>query len=168
MARALRVLALAALLPLASPSLAVEPGEPVPSISLPRLDESGKPVALSGLRGKVVYVDFWASWCLPCRISMPALDRLYKEHGAKGFEVVGVNKDVRPEDAERFLKRVPVTFVLVSDGSDIAAKAFHVKTMPSGYLVDRKGVVRHVHGGFTRSTSAELEEQVVKLLAEKP
>jgi thiol-disulfide isomerase/thioredoxin len=150
------------------PSWAVDPGSPAPSISMPRMDGSGKPVTLSAFRGKVVYVDFWASWCIPCRISMPTLDRLYKENSAKGFEVVGVNKDVRSDDAERFLKRVPVSFVLVSDSSDAAAKAFNVKTMPSGYLVDRKGVVRHVHGGFTRSTSDQLEQELRQLLAEKP
>jgi len=123
---------------------------------------------MSQFRGKVVYVDFWASWCIPCRVSMPSLDRLYKQHVARGFEVVGVNKDVRSEDAERFLKRVPVSFVLTADSSDAAAKAFAVKTMPSGYLVDRKGIVRHVHGGYTKSTTDELATQVEKLLAEAP
>lgn len=163
-----RALVLFALLAAALPAMAVDVGSTVPSISMPRMDDSGKSISLSSYRGKVVYVDFWASWCVPCRISMPTLDRLAKEHAAKGFEVVGVNKDVRADDAERFLKRVPVSFTLVGDSSDNAAKAFKVKTMPSGYLVDRKGVVRHIHGGFTRSTSDLLAEEVTKLLAEKP
>ena len=162
--RMLTVLAMALPVPLA----AVEPGAAAPTLSMPRMDDSSKSVSLSSMRGKVVYVDFWASWCIPCRISMPTLDRLAKEHAAKGFEVVGVNKDVRADDAERFLKRVPVSFVLVADSSDAAAKAFGVKTMPSGYLIDRKGTVRHVHGGFTRSTADALAEEVPKLLAEKP
>jgi len=163
-----RALAMFALLAVALPGAAVEVGNNAPSLSMPRLDDSGKNVTLASMRGKVVYVDFWASWCVPCRISMPTLDRLFKENAAKGFEVVGVNKDVRSDDAERFLKRVPVSFVLVADSSDSLAKAFNVKTMPSGYLIDRKGVVRHIHGGFTRSTSDALAEQVEKLLAEKP
>ena len=163
-----RVLAILAVLSVALPCAAVEVGANAPAVAMPRLDDSGKNVSLAGMRGKVVYVDFWASWCVPCRISMPTLDRLFKENAARGFEVVGVNKDVRSDDAERFLKRVPVSFVLVADSSDNLAKAFDVKTMPSGYLIDRKGVVRHIHGGFTRSTSDALAEQVEKLLAEKP
>ena len=168
MPKPVRALVLFALLAAALPAMAVDVGSTVPSISMPRMDDSGKSISLSSYRGKVVYVDFWASWCVPCRISMPTLDRLAKEHAAKGFEVVGVNKDVRADDAERFLKRVPVSFTLVGDSSDNAAKAFKVKTMPSGYLVDRKGVVRHIHGGFTRSTSDLLADEVTKLLAEKP
>jgi thiol-disulfide isomerase/thioredoxin len=163
-----RALAALAFAILAAPVAAVQVGAPAPSLPMPLMDDSGKSVRMSQFRGKVVYVDFWASWCIPCRISMPSLDRLYKQHVARGFEVVGVNKDVRTEDAERFLKRVPVSFVLVGDSSDAAAKAFAVKTMPSGYLVDRKGVVRHVHGGYTKSTSDELATQVEKLLAEAP
>ena len=160
--------ALLAFLAVPLPGVAVDVGSTVPSVSMPRMDDSGKSISLSSYRGKVVYVDFWASWCVPCRISMPALDRLAKENAAKGFEVVGVNKDVRADDAERFLKRVPVSFTLVGDSSDNDAKAYNVKTMPSGYLVDRKGVVRHIHGGFTRSTADLLAGEVEKLLAEKP
>ena len=163
-----RVLAAVAVAAFATPAVAVQVGAPAPSLAMPLMDDSGKSVRMSQFRGKVVYVDFWASWCIPCRVSMPSLDRLYKQHVARGFEVVGVNKDVRSEDAERFLKRVPVSFVLTADSSDAAAKAFAVKTMPSGYLVDRKGIVRHVHGGYTKSTTDELATQVEKLLAEAP
>ena len=168
MSNFVRVLAAFALAAFATPALAVQVGAPAPTLAMPLMDDSGKSVRMSQFRGKVVYVDFWASWCIPCRVSMPSLDRLYKQHVARGFEVVGVNKDVRSEDAERFLKRVPVSFVLTADSSDAAAKAFAVKTMPSGYLVDRKGIVRHVHGGYTKSTTDELATQVEKLLAEAP
>ena len=163
-----RAAAILVLLALGAPAHAAQPGSPAPSITLPLLGDSGKKVSLGGLRGKVVYVDFWASWCIPCRISMPSLDRLQREHAGRGFVVVGVNKDVRAEDAQRFLQRMPVSFTLVSDESDAAAKAFDVKSMPSGYLVDRKGIVRHVHGGFTRSTADTLAEEVRPLLEEKP
>jgi peroxiredoxin len=79
---------------------------------------------------------------------------------------VGFNKDVSNADAERFLQRVPVSFTLAQDEKDAAAKAFDVKAMPSGYLVDRKGVVRKVHRGFTAETAAELEHEVEELLKE--
>ena len=135
------------------PAWALESGEVAPTVP-------GAP------RGVVLYVDFWASWCVPCRQSLPALDALYRKHGPAGFAVVGVNKDVRAEDAKRFIQRVPVSFTWVADEGDALARGFGVKAMPSGYLVDRKGVIRQVHRGFTPETDVELEKQVRDLLAE--
>jgi peroxiredoxin len=145
---------------------AIEAGAPAPAVSAPRLDPSGAPVDLAALKGKVVYVDFWASWCVPCRLSMPTLDAMYRKHASQGFTVVGFNKDVEAADAQRFLQRVPVTFPLAFDSKDAVAKAFDVKAMPSGYLIDRKGVVRKVHRGFTEETAAALEKEVEELLGE--
>lgn len=162
----MRGLAFLVLAVLCSPAMAVEAGAPAPDLSGARLGEPSAPVSLAALRGQVVYVDFWASWCVPCRLSMPALDALYREHRARGFTVVGVNKDVSADDAARFLKRVPVTFPLVQDTGDRAATAFDVKAMPSGYLVDRRGVVRKVHRGFTAETAAELAKEIETLLKE--
>jgi len=157
--------ALAAWLAVAA-AQAVEPGSPVPAVGALPLGASGPAIELHALRGKVVYVDFWASWCVPCRLSMPRLDALHRKHSARGFIVVGVNKDAALADAERFLKRVPVGFLLAQDGDDALAKAFDVKAMPSGYLIDRRGVVRRVHRGFTGETAAALEREVEQLLAE--
>jgi len=158
--------ALAALAILASlPAAAVEAGMLAPPLSMAPL-EGGAPVTLAGLKGNVVYVDFWASWCVPCRLSMPTLEDLYQRNKARGFAVVGVNKDASASDARRFLARVPVTFALVQDGADAAARGFDVKAMPSGYLVDRKGVVRQVHRGFTAETGAALEKEIDSLLKE--
>ena len=148
-----------------SAACALEAGAPMPSLSAPRLGE-GAPVELAALKGKVVYVDCWASWCVPCRLSMPTLDALYRKHSAQGFTVVGFNKDVEAADAQRFLQRVTVSFPLVLDAKDAAAQAFDVRAMPSGYLVDRKGVVRKVHRGFTQETAATLENEIADLLAE--
>lgn len=144
--------------------MAMEAGAPAPAISAPPLRQADRPVDLSALRGQVVYVDFWASWCVPCRTSMPALEALARRFGPRGFVVVGVNKDASLEEAERFLRRVPVSFALVADPSDSAARAFGVKAMPSGYLVDRAGVVRHVHRGFTAQTALALEREIEALL----
>ena len=151
---------------LSTEAAALESGAPVPELALPRLDEPAQSLSLAGLRGNVVYVDFWASWCIPCRQSMPALDSLYRRNRSRGFAVVGVNKDVSNADAERFLKRVSVSFPLVRDAEDAMARAFGVKAMPSGYLVDRKGVVRKVHLGFTAETAAALETEIESLLKE--
>jgi len=151
---------------LSTQAAALESGAPVPQLALPRLDEPAQSLSLTGLRGNVVYVDFWASWCVPCRQSMPALDAMYRRNRGRGFSVVGVNKDVSRADAERFLKRVSVSFPLVRDTEDAVARAFGVKAMPSGYLVDRKGVVRKVHLGFTAETAAALETEIEALLKE--
>jgi len=148
-------------------AFALEAGDKLPDVTIPALRDSA-PVALAGFRGRVTYVDFWASWCVPCRESMPLLDTLYKRHRDAGFAVVGVNKDVSAVDAERFLKRVAVSFPLAADAKDAAARAFDVKAMPSGYLVDRKGVVRRVHRGFTAETAASLEREIESLLKESP
>jgi thiol-disulfide isomerase/thioredoxin len=160
--RKLLLLALTLLLPLAAN--AVAPGALAPDVSAPQLLQPGPPVALKSLRGNVVYVDFWASWCVPCRLSMPALDTLSHKYGAQGFRVVGVNKDVTGDDIDRFLKRVNVSFILLADKDDAIAKAFDVQAMPSGYLVDRKGIVRYIHRGFTAQTSLDLSKEIEALL----
>ena len=85
----------------------LEEGAPAPDLAIQRLGDPAKSLTLASLKGKVVYVDFWASWCVPCRLSMPALDTLYRRHAQSGFAVVGVNKDASAADAQRFLKRVP-------------------------------------------------------------
>jgi thiol-disulfide isomerase/thioredoxin len=162
----MRALACALALSFAPCALALEAGAPMPDLAAPRIDDPAQSLSLASLRGNVVYVDFWASWCVPCRLSMPALDALYKRNRARGFAVVGVNKDVSAADAQRFLAKVPVTFTLVSDGRDAAARAFDVKAMPSGYLVDRKGVVRKVHRGFTAETGDTLAREIDELLKE--
>jgi len=162
----MRRLAAALVIAFSQSVLAVEAGSAAPEFSAVRIDDPAHSLALSSLRGSVVYVDFWASWCVPCRLSMPALDALYREHRAHGFAVVGVNKDVSGEDAQRFLKRVPVSFALVGDTGDAAARAFDVKAMPSGYLIDRKGIVRKVHRGFTAETGEALRQEIEALLKE--
>ena len=150
-----------------SVSVAVKPGDRLPSVpALANIEEGGAPISLAALKGRVVYVDFWASWCVPCRLSMPALDALYRKHSARGFAVLGVNKDNTLADAQRFLARVPVGFALAEDGKDALARAFDVKAMPSGYLIDRRGVIRRVHRGFTAETAAALEREVEELLKE--
>lgn len=162
----MRAFACALAVAIAFPAIALEAGAPLPDLSAAQLGEPTRQVSLKSFKGQVMYVDFWASWCVPCRLSMPTLDSLYREHRARGFTVVGVNKDVSADDAARFLKRVPVTFPLVQDAADHAARAFDVKAMPSGYLVDRRGVVRKVHRGFTAETAAQLAKEIEALLKE--
>lgn len=125
-----------------------------------------KTFRLEQLRGQVVYVDFWASWCVPCRLSFPALDQLHKKYRAQGFEVVAVNQDTASADITRFLARHPVGFTLVADSDNSVARAYQVKAMPSGYLIDRKGKVRFVHRGFRNDSASTIDQQISQLLKE--
>lgn len=150
-------------------AFAAKPGERMPAVPpLANIEEGGPPISLAALKGKVVYVDFWASWCVPCRTSMPVVDEIYQRLGPHGFTVVGINKDDRFLDAQRFLKRVPVTFPVAADSGDTVVRAFSVTAMPSGYLIDRKGIVRQVHRGYTAETAKALEKDVEALLKEAP
>jgi|SRR5665213_1031040 len=122
---------------------------------------------LSAYRGKVVYVDFWASWCGPCRQSFPWLDDLVHEYMSQNFVVIGVNVDKDRDKAERFLSDTPVDFPILYDPKGELAAAYKVAGMPSGILIDRTGHVRFQHAGFSEKQKGLYEEQLQTLLAEK-
>lgn len=162
--RALPFIALAALAPPATPT---EPGEPAPAFQgLPLTGRAA--IRLEDYRGKVVYLDFWASWCAPCRQSLPWMERMHREFGAAGLEIIAVNVDEKPADALRFLKRFPVGFPVVTDRHGEIAALYNVQDMPSSYLIDRRGVVREVQRGFGRGHTAHLRTTIATLLREAP
>lgn len=133
---------------------AVEVGQAAPDFDLP--GASG-PVKLSALRGKVVYVDFWASWCGPCKQSFPWMNEMQTKYGAQGLTVVGINVDKNRTDAESFLKGTPAKFSVAYDDKGTAPTAYQIKGMPSSYLVDRDGKIIATHAGFRADESAALE-----------
>lgn len=137
-------------------------GSMAPEIAAADLD--GKGVRLSKLRGKVVLVDFWASWCAPCREELPVLDALYKKYRARGLEVIAVNQDRSRAKLTQFLRRVPLSFPVVHDENGSVAGRYSPPKMPSSYLIDRRGLVRHVQAGFRAKDRAALERQIVDLL----
>ena len=148
---------------------AADVGKPMPTVPpAPNFEAAKPPVDIQSHRGKVLYVDFWASWCVPCRTSMPALEELHKKYAARGLVVIGVNKDDRITDAQRFLQRYPATFMQATDADERVVKAFLVGAMPSGYLIDRKGIVRRIHTGFTPETAVSLDREIDSLLKEAP
>jgi peroxiredoxin len=144
---------------------AVEIGQTAPAFEGAAL-RGDAPVRLEEYRGKVVFLDFWASWCGPCRQSLPALERLRAEFAARGFEVLAVNVDENPADGLDFVKRYAVTYPLAADPGGAVAQMYDVKAMPSSYLIDRKGVVRHVHRGFRNSDLPGLRQTLGQLLGE--
>jgi len=144
---------------------ALETGQPPPACALKTFRE-GDALDLAQLKGKVVYVDFWASWCVPCSQSMGFLDGMRKQFKDQGLEVVGINLDENREDAEGFLERYPVKFTQTVDTEGECPNLFGVKAMPSSYLIDRKGIVRHVLLGYRTGDNDEIRSKIQALLAE--
>jgi thiol-disulfide isomerase/thioredoxin len=110
---------------------------PAPALSLERID--GAPLGPDDLRGKLVFLNFWATWCVPCRQEMPAMERLYQEFGKRGLDVVAVNFQESRSEIQGFLKTVPLSFPIALDSGGEAAHAFGVRGLPVTYLLDRDG-----------------------------
>jgi peroxiredoxin len=139
-------------------------GVPAPGFQLQSM--SGKPLALSDLKGQVVLINFWASWCGPCRQEMPILEQLYRSYQAAGFTLVGVNVEPSLGDARKFLKDTPVSFPILFDPESKVSKLYEVSGMPSTIIVDRNGVVRYVHHGYQPGDEGEYLNQVRALTSE--
>jgi thiol-disulfide isomerase/thioredoxin len=130
-------------------------------------DLAGLEVRISDAAGKVRVVDFWATWCDPCVEQMPLLDRLQREHGARGLAVFGVAVDEERAAVQAFLARVPVSFpVLFDPAGEGVAQRLEITRLPTTVLLDRAGVVRDVHMGYGAGDGARLEAKVLELLAE--
>ena len=144
-------------------ALAVDDGKPAPAFSLPALG-GGARVSLDQYKGKVVFVDFWASWCGPCRQSLPLYDALNTELAQRDFVVLAVNLDEEDADAEKFLREHPVHYTVLRDPAGAVPKAFGLVGMPTSYLIDAQGVVRAHHSGFDPSDIDKLRKEVHELL----
>jgi len=120
---------------------------------------------LGELKGKVVLVDFWASWCVPCRHSFPWMNEMQKKYGAQGLQIIGVNLDDDKKAADKFLRETPASFTLKFDPVGTLARKFDVQTMPSSYLLDASGNVIAKHFGFKLTEADAYEAQIKKALA---
>jgi|1186.fasta_scaffold73683_2 thiol-disulfide isomerase/thioredoxin len=123
--------------------------------------------SIAKLGGKVVYVDFWASWCVACLASFPFMDQMQRDLGPKGLQVVAVNLDQKPADAQRFLSTHRVGFPVALGSNEACAKQFGVGAMPSTFMVDRNGTIRAVHAGFRSGEGPAIRALIGKLLAER-
>jgi len=141
---------------------ALDVGAKMPGAALK--DLGGKPIDRSALAGKVVIVDFWASWCAPCKDELPALEALYTKYKDKGLIVIGVSVDSDLDKARALAKSLKLTFPNAHDAEHALAEQFDPPRMPSSYVIDQKGVVRHVHAGFRAGDEADIEREIRALL----
>jgi len=123
------------------------------------------PPELGEIKGKLLWVDFWASWCAPCRRSFPWLNQMQTKYGGQGLQVIGVNLDNDKSVADKFLKEVPARFTLKFDPAGKLAQKFDVQAMPSSFLLDAAGNVLATHAGFRLTDSAQYEAQIKTALA---
>jgi thiol-disulfide isomerase/thioredoxin len=121
---------------------------------------------LSAYRGKVVYLDFWASWCGPCKLSFPYMARLRQQYGSQGLVVVTVNLDKNRAQADAFLKTVGVTLPVTYDSAGMLAKQYKVSDMPTSVILDRTGKVRFTHKGFFLNKTTQYSAHVAQIVNE--
>jgi len=134
---------------------------------LPSLDSFKLEGKLPDTKGQVILLDFWASWCAPCKKSFPVMQELHKQYAARGLTIIAVSVDEKREDMDRFLKPMNVSFAIVRDGAHKLVAAADVPTMPTSMLIDRTGKIRYVHEGFAGDqTIKEYQEQIQLLLKE--
>ena len=145
----------------ASSAFALEKGAAAPQFDLQGM---GGAVQLAKLTGKVVYVDFWASWCGPCRQSFPWMNEMQAKYGARGLQIVGVNVDAKSEDAKTFLATTPAKFTIAFDPKGATPRQYGIKGMPSSVLIGPDGKVLLEHSGFREADRAELEAKIQSAL----
>lgn len=131
-------------------------------------DLPGSPVRqIDELHGKVVIIDFWASWCGPCRKSFPWLNQMQQKYQAQGLVILAVNEDEQREDANAFLKQYPAEFAVLFDQQGQVAQQYQLKGMPTTLVLDRQGQLKYSHIGFFESKTAQYEQDLQQLLAEE-
>jgi len=168
------LLAAALALPLAGLTRAAEPGELQPwtgKTDAPRIDllhPDGTRFDWDALRGKVVLVNFWATWCQPCVAEMPALQRLREQLGPEGFEVLGVNIREGPARIEPFVRKIGIRFPIVRDTDGAVTKAWGVGVYPTSFIVDRTGLIRYVLVGESEWTTPAVLSRIRPLLGPAP
>lgn len=138
--------------------------QPAPDFTLKTRD--GSNLKLSEYRGDVVMLNFWASWCGPCRKEMPLLEKIQQKYARLGFQLIGMNVDEDTAAAERFLKDVPVSFPIALDNTGSVSKQYNVKAMPTTVMIDRNGTVRHIHYGYKDGDEKTYEKMIKSLIRE--
>ena len=156
---------------LAALGLVLHASPPAPSKTLPDVavhDARGLSVRLTTFKGNIMLVDFWASWCPSCKASFPALDKLAQEYAPRGVTVLAINVDERRRDADAFLAEHPHSMTVLFDPKGAAPQAFDVVGMPSSFVIDRTGVIRFTHMGYSGAVAEQYRTELNTLLTEQP
>lgn len=161
-AGSLAVLALSLALPASVYGVGVQ--DSAPDFTLKSLE--GSNLRLEEYRGQVVLLNFWASWCGPCRQEMPLLDRLHHRYEDTGFAVLGVNVEGEVAPAQEIVDKTNVTFPILIDDGQKVSELYNLQAMPSTVVIDRDGVVRYIHLGYKPGDEAKYVEVVKKLIRE--
>jgi peroxiredoxin len=143
---------------------AVAPASTAPDFTLKSAE--GRNLRLSEQRGRVVMVNFWATWCGPCKVEMPHLNRIYEKYRSAGFVLLGVNVDDDPKAAVALAARLGVTFPVLFDAEKSVSRLYSLDSMPATVLIDRDGKVRHLHRGYRDGMEATYDQQVRALVKE--
>ena len=142
-------------------AIAANPANQAPDF---RLEGQQKQIELSKYHGQIVYIDFWASWCQPCRKSFTWMNKMQSLYGSEGFKVIAINLDESRAKADEFLQQIPANFDVAFDPQGNTAEAYKIKAMPSSYLIDKNGKVVHANLGFRGNDEDELEIKIRNLL----
>jgi len=145
-------------------SYALEAGSKAPDFELPGAQGA---VKLSSTAGSVVYVDFWASWCGPCRQSFSWMNAMQEKYRSQGLQIIGVNLDSKNEDAKKFLTQIPAKFTVAFDAKGLTPRTYGVKGMPTSFLIGRDGRIISQHLGFKEADRENLEKQIKAALEAK-
>ena len=165
MKASIKSLAVAGVLACLSPMAGAEAiNVPAPDFTLE--SRSGENLRLEDHRGEVVMLNFWASWCGPCRQEMPLMDELYSQYKDLGFTILAVNVDENREEAHRFLDKVPVNYPILYDPEGSVSELYEVQAMPTTVMIDRDGNARYLHYGYQPGYEDEYEQQIRELVRE--
>lgn len=162
--RLLALTALTAAATLTAAAAALQTGAPAPAFQLN--SNTGKPLALADFRGQIVLLNFWASWCGPCRQEMPILEQLSRQYHGKGVTLLGINVEPDSAAAVDWLKATPVTFPILFDTDSKVSSLYEVAGMPNTVIIDRKGQVRYIHRGYSAGAENDYLNQIRALIRE--
>jgi len=159
-----KIAAIVTALAISLAALATTPTGPAPAFTL--ASRAGQEVSLAQYKGQVVMINFWASWCGPCRQEMPLLESIYKKYNRMGFTMLGVNVEPDSNAANEWLKATPVSFPILYDRDSKVSKLYDVAGMPSTVIIDRSGKLRVLHRGYKPGDENEYLDSIRSLIRE--
>ncbi|HHI92106.1 MAG TPA: TlpA family protein disulfide reductase [Gammaproteobacteria bacterium] len=137
--------------------------EPAPDFTLPTFPDNTE-ISLKDFKGRVVYLDFWATWCPPCRKSFPWMDEMHERYKDEGLSIIAVSVDKKRGQIEQFVKKTEPAFIVAHDPTGKVAKSYKIRAMPTTYLIDRNGQLVMTHMGFRSKDKDKLEATIQSLL----